>query len=272
MGFAPHAVLLTWLCALLRAHAFSGRGQWVEIVPQTLAGTATSVLVIGAGAAVLGLVLHPFQIRAVRLFEGYWDRWTLTARLADVLIGHQRRRWRAIDARARGTGRRRPRRDSGSPMGDGSARERVRANAEHRLAALPPLDVLLPTALGNALRAGELRAGERYGLATLASWPRIYPQLSRPLASAVGSARDTLDTSVNLSYSFLACALVSAAAVYDEPGMWWLPAASLGAAALSYKGAVTAAQGYAHLMHIVYDLLAGLLAAFGLWRIRHRVS
>ncbi|WP_207945451.1 hypothetical protein [Actinomadura sp. 7K534] len=237
MGFVPHAIFVACLWTLIRADAFSGHGRWTDAAPHTPAGIAGTVLGICACAAVLGLLLHPFQVRAVRMLEGYWGRWAPAARLADVLVRYQRRRWRRAEGIVRDAGR-----------------ERVRADGARRLAALPPYEVLLPTALGNALRAGEMRAGERYGLTTLASWPRIYPQISRSLASAVNSARDTLDTSVNLCYSFLACAAASGAAVYDESGVWWLPAGSLGAAALAYKGAVTTAQAYAQLMHVVYDL------------------
>ncbi|WP_211258931.1 hypothetical protein [Spirillospora albida] len=257
VGFAPHVIFVAGLWGLVRANAFSGPGQWADSVPRTPAGVAGTVLGVCGCAAVLGLLLHPFQVRAVRMLEGYWDRWTPTARLADLLMAYQRRRWRATDAIARGGRERNRESGTGGPEETHdlvSARDRTRADASHRLAALPPVDVLLPTALGNALRAGELGAGERYGVTTLASWPRIYPQVSRPLAGALESARDTLDSSVNLCYSFLACAVASAAAVYDEPEMWWLPTASLCAATVAYKGAVTAAQAYARLMHVVYDL------------------
>ncbi|WP_207933454.1 hypothetical protein [Actinomadura sp. GC306] len=266
----PHAIFVACVWALLRADAFSGHGRWGDAVPHTLAGIAGAAFGICSCAAVLGLLLHPFQIRAVRMLEGYWGRWTATARLAGVMVRYQRRRRRSLEAivpEATVLGADLPvsadERDPATPPTESpsergrraaTAREWARADGAHRLAALPPSETLLPTALGNALRAGELRAGERYGLTTLTSWPRIYPQMSRPLAAVVSSARDTLDTAVNLCYSFSACGVVSGAAVLDEPGMWWLPAGSLGAAALAYKGAVTAAQGYAHLMHVVYDL------------------
>ncbi|MEO3826899.1 hypothetical protein [Actinomadura sp. B10D3] len=248
MGFAPHAVFVTCVWTLIRAGSFSGHGHWQDAVPHTPFEAGGIILGTGACAAVLGLLLYPFQIRAVRVLEGYWDRWSLTARLADILLTYQRRR---VQAMHRATAAR-ENDDERAPVP--TASERRRADVARRLAGLPPREALLPTALGNALRAGELRAGERYGLATLQSWPRIYPQISRPLLDALNSARDMLDTSVNLCYSFLGCAVTLTVAMVDEPTNWWLPAVAVAAAALAYKGAVTAAQTYAQLMFVVYDL------------------
>ncbi|WP_369248729.1 hypothetical protein [Streptomyces sp. R41] len=188
------------------------------------------------------MLLQPFQVRAVRVLEGYWDRWSVTAGFAGVLMELQRRRGQVLADRA----------DAATDAGPDA--RRVAADASRRLAAAPPKDALLPTALGNALRAGELSAGERYGLTTLASWPRIYPQVSAPLAQALSSARDMLDMAVNLCHAFLACAVVMGAAFYDEAGDWWLVALALVMAAVAYKGAVIGAQAYAGLMHVVYDL------------------
>ncbi|MHC5907277.1 hypothetical protein ACVNF4_25795, partial [Streptomyces sp. S6] len=133
-------------------------------------------------------------------------------------------------------------------------RYRCGTDASRRAAAGPEEDVLLPTALGNALRAGELSAGERYGLTTLASWPRILMQTSDRLSEVLRSARTALDASVNLCWSFLASGILGTVALYDEPPMRWAPLAAFALAALAYKGAVTSAQAYAGLMHVVYDL------------------
>ncbi|MFI6459026.1 hypothetical protein [Streptomyces sp. NPDC050528] len=187
------------------------------------------------------MLLQPFQVRAVRVLEGYWDRWPITAGFAGVLMELQRRRGQALADRA----------DAEADASPDA--QRVAADAARRLNTLPDA-ALLPTALGNALRSGEFSAGERYGLTTLSSWPRIYPQVSAPLARALSSARDTLDTAVNLCHAFLACTALLLVALYDEPGGWWLIALALGSAAVAYKGAVIGAQAYAGLMHVVYDL------------------
>jgi hypothetical protein len=242
VGFAPSALFVCCLGVLLRADSLAGRSQWVAVPPGSAGGAAAALLGVCACSGVICLLLNPFQVGAVRVLEGYWDRWRVSAWLGRLLLARQRRRWRAAeaDAHLRATG--------------SAEEERRRALAVRRLAAMPPQGVLLPTALGNALRAGELSAGERYGLATLTSWPRIYPQIPEPLAGTVRSARDTLDASVNLCHSFLACTVLLVAALWDEPAAWWLPAAGAACAALAYHGAVLTARSYAGLMHVVYDL------------------
>ncbi|MFF7978019.1 hypothetical protein ACFZDK_02665 [Streptomyces sp. NPDC007901] len=239
--FAPSALFVAGVLALIRAGSFSGHSDWGAVCPADPMAALALLTAITATAALLGLLLQPFQVRAVRVLEGYWDRWPLTARLAGVLAALQRRRWQALRRRA-------------VASANGDADRRTRADARRRLAALPTADILLPTALGNALRAGEVSAGERYGLTTLTSWPRIYPQVSDPLAEALRSARDALDSAVNLCWAFSALTAASAVALYDEPSAWWLCAAGLVLAAVAYKGAVTTAQAYSGLMHVVYDL------------------
>ena len=239
--FVPCALFVGCLYGLVRAGSFSGRSDWSAVLPSSPAAAAGTLLLVGACAAVLGMLLQPFQVRAVRVLEGYWDRWPVTAGFAGVLTEVQRRRGQALADRA----------DIAADAGADA--RRVAADASRRLTTLPER-ALLPTALGNALRAGELSAGERYGLTTLSSWPRIFPQVSAPLAQALSSARDTLDTAVNLCHAFLACTVLLLAALYDEPGRWWLVVLALASAAVAYKGAVIGAQAYAGLMHVVYDL------------------
>ncbi|MEU6303396.1 hypothetical protein [Streptomyces chartreusis] len=240
--FAPCALFVAGVLALVRAGSFSGRSDWAAVVPQRSAAVLGLLVMVVAGAALLGLLLQPFQVRAVRVLEGYWDRWPVTARLAGMLIGIQRRRWQAL-------------RNGVSTTAETNATtKRVRADAARRLYACPPVDALMPTALGNALRAGELKAGERYGLSTLASWPSLHMQVSDRAAVVLYSTRDALDAAVNLCWCFLALIPVSCLALYDEPGLWWTWACEVLLAAAAYKGAVTAAQTYASLMHVMYDL------------------
>lgn len=239
--FVPCAIYLTSGWAVVRAGGFTGSSHWERVLPATPAATVGTVTALVICASILALLLQPFQVRAVRVLEGYWYRWPVTAGLAGVLVEVQRRRWEALREQAEAA--------ATEPV----ARE-VRADAGHRLGTRPPAGVLLPTALGNALRAGELSAGERYGLSTLASWPRIYMQISDRMSEALSSTRDALDTAVNLCWSFLAVAVTYGVALYGERYRWWLCGGALVLAALAYKGAVIAAQAYSGLMHVVYDL------------------
>ncbi|WP_182903258.1 hypothetical protein [Microbispora sp. H10830] len=118
----------------------------------------------------------------------------------------------------------------------------------------PARDLLLPTVLGNALRAGELRSVERYGLDALVVWPRLYPLLSERLTGLLTAQRNQVDAMVSFTAMFLAIAVLSAAALTGDG--WWslLAAGALAMAAASYTAAVAAAVGYGYLLEVAFDL------------------
>ena len=134
--FVPCALFVGCLYGLVRAGSFSGRSDWSAVLPSSPAAAAGALLLVGACAAVLGMLLQPFQVRAVRVLEGYWDRWPVTAGFAGVLTEVQRRRGQALADRA----------DIAADAGADA--RRVAADASRRLTTLPER-ALLPTALGN---------------------------------------------------------------------------------------------------------------------------
>ncbi|MHC5906802.1 hypothetical protein ACVNF4_23300 [Streptomyces sp. S6] len=92
---------MTCLFALVRSGSFSGRSDWNAAFPTEGSSFVGALLLIGSGSVVLGILLHPFQVRAVRVLEGYWDRWPATSGLAGVLVEVQRRRRQGLLGRAR---------------------------------------------------------------------------------------------------------------------------------------------------------------------------
>jgi hypothetical protein len=64
----------------------------------------------------------------------------------------------------------------------------------------PNKDRLLPTALGNILRAGEDITTDRYGLDAVVVWPRLYPLLPKELKSILNDLRNQLDFSIFVSF------------------------------------------------------------------------
>ena len=130
------------------------------------------------------------------------------------------------------------------------------ADAESRLRRLFPSDPawLLPTRLGNALRAAETRAGEPYGLDAVVAWPRLYPLLPDGVRALVDDQRDGLDLAARFCAVFAAAAAVSLVLLATHG--WWLlvPAGCLLLAWLSYRGAVAAAVAYGEGIRAAIDL------------------
>lgn len=58
---------------------------------------------------------------------------------------------------------------------------------------------IMPTQLGNVLKASEMYAGERYNLDAVLIWPRLLPALPKEFVESFSSAKVSLDLMVTLS-------------------------------------------------------------------------
>ena len=192
----------------------------------------------------LTVLLQPFQIAVVKALEGYWGRRGIMQLITDVGIELQRRRYEALESMTEGG-------DDQSP-----AAERRQDWAAAQLRFYPRVSRLLPTRLGNTMRACEDRAGGRYGLATVATWPRLHAQLSERLFTAVGDARSQLDTSARLCVTFAAATVLSIALLTSHGG-WWLLIVTGSAVLLlvfAYRSAIASARVHGQLLEAAYDL------------------
>jgi hypothetical protein len=68
---------------------------------------------------------------------------------------------------------------------------------------------ILPTALGNILRASEDLVFKKYKLEAVAIWPTLYPILSENSKAIVDSQRNQLDVTVRLFIVFIMCSIFS---------------------------------------------------------------
>ena len=188
---------------------------------------------------VIVLATHPIQLSLVRLLEGYPQ----IAPLRSLLERRRRRHVERMKALRRTAG------DETAAAGD------RRAAAEALRFAYPPeTERVLPTRLGNVLRASEDRAGEYYGWTTVAIWPRLYMLLPDHAAALVEDARNQLDSSCRFAVSFTLAALVLLGLLVQYPV--WLLLAMVPAvmARLSYEGAVAGARRYGLAVQAAFDL------------------
>jgi hypothetical protein len=202
---------------------------------------AQRVAAILALVLVLSLILHPFQFSLVRLLEGYWD---------DSRIG------RPFSALGKELHRRRRRRLERLALASQTAREEERQQwAEDRLYQYPDEDRLLPTRLGNTLRAAEDEAGMRYELPTVIVMPRLYPYLSERFAAVYTDRRNQLDAAVRFCAILALAAVVSAGMLLPNGGPWRaLPVAIILLSLISYQAAVRAAANYGQALFVAFDL------------------
>jgi hypothetical protein len=130
---------------------------------------------------------------------------------------------------------------------------------------------LLPTRLGNAMRAAESYAGsqDRYGMDGVFFWPRLYALLPDALRAALADARAELERLVVVSMLAFVLLLVALGfAVFGTiPRPVWLSTAvgALVVALLAYRSAIGATIAYGELIRTSFDLYRrAVLAQMGL--------
>ena len=248
MGFLPTALLALFLSAALLSGAPASGPDLGRLEAHLRQSSSLQAALFTVAVLALALVLQPLQLSLVRLLEGYWGRSGVLRIPADWGCGRHRRRRRRLDQQTRI-----PRLDGQQPSGQQAA---AAGMATWKLRRLYPDndDHVMPTLLGNVLKAGEDRAGGRYGLDCVVVWPRLYPLLSQPLTAALDDARNQLDLAVRFAATF---GLIAAGAlVLLAPHGWWAAVvlAALLLAWLSYRASVNAAIAYGELLESAIDL------------------
>jgi hypothetical protein len=240
VNLIPGMALILFVVALVRSGAAAGSPNPAELL-HLRSWTLPNIAVTTFAVVIGSLLIEPFQIGLVKLFEGYWGDSLVARTLHDIGVELHRRQFEVLQAI-----------DSGNAPAMIAPRREAAAEGL-RLYPLEP-DRLLPTRLGNVLRAAEDRAGQRYGLQTVTVWPLLYPSVSASLAEALDGLRDQLDVAVRLCVVLLVAAVVSGAMLATDG--WWLgvPAAAVLLAWLAYRSAIRTAAAYGEAMGWAFDL------------------
>jgi hypothetical protein len=228
----------------------SGRSRLPDLTARLASHNVADKVVALLGAvlivAISAIVVQRLALPVLRLLEGYWPAWlrTLTAgRRARV------RRRKAADEEAW------QQLQSKLETTQLTPEDRAKlAGLEHRRHHRPVRDhELLPTRVGNILRAAETRPYHRYGLEAVVIWPRLWlvlPDLARQELSA---ARAGLDASV-------AAVIWGLAFMAFTPLAWWAaPVGAFTAATAAVWWVPSRAEVFADLMEGAYDLYRAAL-------------
>ncbi|OLZ67034.1 hypothetical protein AVW11_14265 [Streptomyces amritsarensis] len=230
-------------CCLALLVVATGRGSPQDALHAWRHGSWESKVLVVAGF-LLALVcvataLGSAQTALIRLAEGYWSP-PLRRTIGRLGRGHHRRLVRRAD--------------------DASTHDRY-----------PPRtrpDDLMPTRLGNALKAAELYPRLRYGIDAALVWPRLHPLLPDTFLATLGAARTGL--TALLGSAFLSVVLAVGGAGYlwavDAPTRLFLLCLWGGGLAgwLCYRGALLRAVAYGQHLRVAFDLYRGhLLDAVG---------
>lgn len=191
---------------------------------------------------VLACLMYSAQYVLIRLFEGYWPRWLHGLR--NQRVEFHRKRWEYLDALARAAA---------------TSQEANEIWAE-QLAFYPPpnhLDKMMPTRLGNVLRAAEIYPYDRYGLDAPIIWPRLRPLL-KPETMALLEDRKTAMTFMlsmcllSAVFSLIWCPVLAVAT--NRWDLFLLCALGWPLAWFCYQSAVQSALAYGEQLRAIFDL------------------
>ena len=246
IGLLPLLALFGLIAALLASGAPGSAPDSAKLIAAAKDPGGGDALLLVAGLLALALVVHPLQITLVRLLEGYWGDSPGARSLAAWCTARQARRRQALVDALRHEG-------EGPP--DAAALQRMQASAAALLQGFPALpERLMPTALGNVLRAAEDRPQRAYGLDGVTIWPRLFPLLPDAMKGLVVDARNQMDVALRFAAVFVLAALACAALLWRHPPWAALAVVALFLAWLSYRAGVQAAAAYGQLVEVAFDL------------------
>jgi len=261
----PSAVFVLTLFALFSSqlypwanpapgHAAPGPAAVVETARQLgPAGGAVLLLTV----LVVAVLLRPFQVTLVQILEGYWSHRSRGI-VQGFAIERHRRRLSRFGARKDPYERGAELPDLAEVAAYGRRQHRADRLRNRSTAVLDryPRDpeLVMPTLLGNVLRRAESTAGERYGLGTVVTYPRLYPHLSARLDAEVSEQVDVLDTTATFTLLLWTISAIAAPLLLRHDGWSLLPLVLAALARVTYLGAQSAASRYGTLLCAAYDL------------------
>jgi hypothetical protein len=209
--------------------------------------------VLVVGSAVTGLVFFAFVVAGqvtslTRLWEGYWPGGT-GSWLASRRIARHTARWERLDTNQD-------------------------VDYMRRFYGFPVRKAdVLPTRLGNVLRAAEDYSGddERYGMDAVFYWPRLYlvlPADTRTLVEDYRSGLDRMVLAATLAALYPLASLAVLVIAHTSLLAWVISAAgALLVATAAYQAAVGAAVAFGDVVRSCFDLYRlSLLQQLGLAR------
>lgn len=244
VNMVPAVVFLLVIMALVWSGAPGNRPDVGRIVQSIQTLELSEGVFLTLVLMSLSLVTHPLQLYLVRLLEGYWPAGRVGSLLFRLGVKFQGQRRNGLEKAQTLEG----------PDEPAASIEAQISRAALKLRRSFPDRDLLPTALGNVLRAAEDLPDTRYGLDATVIWPRLYPLLPKELTGILADQRNQLDMAVRFCVVFLLAVPISALLLWRYD--WWLlvPAASAAMAWLSYRSAISAALAYGEGINTAFDL------------------
>ena len=217
--------------------------DWEKLLLQTQILSILTVLII---ITVLSYLIYNFQYSITRLFEGYWPHIGIFRWLRNKRTGLYQRRWDYLKAQI-------------GPDSKLTAAE-MDEIAQEQHTFYPPkahLHRLMPTRLGNILRASEIYALDRYGIDSVIIWTRLNPLLTDKATISLQDSKIAMDFMLLMSVlattiTLIWCPLL--AIFTNHLGLFLLCALGWPFAWICYQNAVQRSFDYGEELKAIFDL------------------
>jgi hypothetical protein len=210
----------------------------------------TQILLLLGGLVIvtaLAYLIFNFQYSITRLFEGYWPRIPVLRALRNARSDLHKRRWDHLQAQV----------DIATTLDKITLANEI---AAEQLAFYPPpnhLDKMMPTRVGNILRAAEIHAYDRYRIDSVIIWPRLRPLLRPEAVTILEDKWIALNFMLLISllaalFALIWCPVL--ALLTDHWRLFLLCALGWPIAWVSYENAVQCALAYGEQIKSTFDL------------------
>ena len=226
-----------------------GAAGWRAVRDRFTSGSDTAAVVLLAvslaGIALSGAVVNRLTPTALRFLEGYWP--APLGRAERCFRARQQHRRTRYDDRFQ---------QHAPSIANGSASAQVRreyAAADRGLRLFPsepaPTDPerLMPTRLGNILRAAETRPLDKYGLDPVKCWPRLWLVLPDETKKTLNEARAVLDATATVW-------IWGVLSLVWSPWAWWIAPAGICVSTGAYLWLLGQAVTFGELVESAFDI------------------
>jgi hypothetical protein len=189
--------LVFWLgglAAWMQNFGWNRLQQWFTglVEPLQVAVLVGSLFVVAASA----FVVQRFDLAVLRFFEGYWSAWMRPLRR--WLLKRQRAKLQRLDQRWQDLAIKRDQlRETQQDLSPEELDELIAIDWQLRQVPSQP-ERLMPTQLGNLLRAAESRPSEKYGLDAIICWSRLWLVLPDGVKKELQEARAELNSAARI--------------------------------------------------------------------------
>jgi hypothetical protein len=192
---------------------------------------------------VFAYILQAFTRPIIRFFEGYWPVGIRNI-IRDFPFG-EKNRWRRL----------RSEKDEAHSKKDWQHFGPIQMELYYNFPSKENL--LLPTRLGNTIRAAEDYSTEIYGMSSVFWWPRLWPLLPKKVKDEINESLIPLLTLLNLA-TLLSLFSISCSVYLAWIGLnfqaFIILVAGIGAGLLCYRGAVAQSRSYGEKIRSAIDL------------------